>query len=156
MTPARSIERRTTDVTRRSAATLVVHGLLVLFVGLLAGAPFGAAIVNGWSDDSVRAWKLAHLEGLQNGILLLALAGASPWMKLGARAERVVVWGAVLAAWGNALGAGLGAMVGQRGLAPQGPLGNWLVFIAFMFGMWGLLIAVPIAAVGAWRARSEK
>jgi hypothetical protein len=139
-------------VTRRSAAQLVWHGLLVLFVGLLAGAPFGAAIVNGWGDDAVRAWKLAHLEGLQNGILLLALAGASTWMVLSRRAERVVVWGAALAAWGNVLGAVLGALVGQRGLAPQGPLSNWLVFIAFMFGMWGLLIAVPVAALGAWRA----
>jgi len=140
-------------MTRHGAATLVAHGCLVLFVGLLAGAPFGAAIVNGWGDEAARAWKLAHLEGLQNGILLLALAGTSPWMALSPRAERIVVWGAVLAAWGNGLGAGLGAISGQRGLAPQGPLSNWLVFIAFMFGMWGVLIAVPVAAVAAWRAR---
>jgi len=86
---------------QRAAALLVFHGLLVLFAGLIAGAPFGAAIVNGWGDEAVRAWRLAHLEGLQNGILLLALAGASRWLALGATAEKVVLWGAVLAAWGN-------------------------------------------------------
>ncbi|MEO8604098.1 MAG: hypothetical protein ABI629_16100 [bacterium] len=138
-------------MTRRAAALLVLNGLLVLFVGLLAGAPFGAALVNGWGDDAVRAWKLAHLEGVQNGVMLLAFAAASSWITLGARGEQVVLWGAILAAWGNVLGAGLGAIVGQRGLAPQGPLGNWLVFIGFMFGMWGVLIAVPVAAAGAWR-----
>ncbi len=138
-------------MTQRAAALLVFNGLLVLFAGLVAGAPFGAALVNGWGDDAVRAWKLAHLEGLQNGILLLALAGASSWMALGRRGEKAVLWGAVLAAWGNLIGAVLGALTGQRGLAPQGPLSNWLVFIAFMFGMWGVLIAVPVAARGAWR-----
>jgi hypothetical protein len=65
----------------------------------------------------------------------------------------VVVWGAVLSAYGNVIGAGLGAVSGQRGLAPQGPLANWLVFIAFMFGMWSVLIALPVAARGAWQRR---
>lgn len=73
----------------------------MLFLGLLCGAPYGAAIVGGWGDEPVRAWKLAHMEGVQNG------------------------------------------------LAPEGPLANWVVFVAFMFGMWGVLIAVPLAAGGA-------
>jgi hypothetical protein len=135
------------------ASKIALHGLAVLFVGLLCGAPYGAAIVGAWGDEPVRAWKLAHMEGVQNGILLLALAGVSRWMVLGARQEAIVVWGAILAGWGNVLGAALGAITGQRGLAPEGPLANWLVFIAFMFGMWGVLIAVPVAAHGvlAWR-----
>jgi len=29
------------------------------------------------------------------------------------------------------------------------------VFVAFMFGMWGVLIAVPVAAGGAWRRMRE-
>lgn len=138
-------------MTARAARLLAFNGLLVLLVGLLAGGPYGAAIVQGWGDEAVRAWKLAHGEGIQNGILALALAGSARWIALGARGEGVVVWGTVLAAWGNAIGAVLGAVLGYRGLAPQGPLGNWLVFVAFMFGMWGVLIAVPVAAAGAWR-----
>jgi hypothetical protein len=136
-------------MTSRGATLLTLHGLAVLFLGLLAGAPYGAAIVGGWGDEPVRAWKLAHMEGVQNGILLVALAGVGRFLRLGARAESVVVWGASLAAWGNVLGAALGAVTGYRGLAPEGPLANWLVFVAFMFGMWGVLIAVPVAAWGA-------
>jgi hypothetical protein len=143
-------------MSREAATTLVLHGLVVLFIGLVAGAPYGAALVNGWGAEAERAWKLAHMEGVQNGIMVLALAGASAWLALGARAERVVVWGAVLAAYGNTLGALLGALVGQRGLAPQGPLANWVVFVAFMFGMWGVLIAVPVAAKGAWNRLREQ
>jgi hypothetical protein len=143
-------------MTRRAATLLALNGLVVVFLGLLAGAPYGAAIVGGWGADAERAWKLAHAEGVQNGLLLLALAGASAWIALGDAAEEVVVWGAVLAAYGNVVGAGLGAIVGQRGLAPAGPASNWLVFLCFMFGMWGVLIAVPVAAWGAWnRLRGE-
>ena len=137
-------------MTRDAAVTLTLHGLIVLLLGLLCGAPYGAAIVGGWGDEAVRAWKLAHLEGVQNGILVLALAGVGGFLRLGRGEEKVVVWGAVLAAYGNVVGALLGALTGRRGLAPEGPLANWLVFVAFMFGMWGLLIAVPLAAKGAW------
>jgi hypothetical protein len=138
-------------MSRTAAAGLVFNGLAVLFIGLLCGAPYGAALVEGWGEEAARAWKLAHMEGVQNGILLIALAGAAHWLTLGATGERVVVWGAGLAAWGNTVGALLGALTGMRGLAPQGPAANWLVFVAFMFGMWGVLIAVPVAAAGAWR-----
>jgi len=139
-------------MTRRGAATLALHGLIVLFLGLLCGMPYGAAIVGGWGEEPLRAWKLAHMEGVQNGILVLALAGAAGFFALSARSERIVVWGAILAAYGNILGAVIGALSGYRGLAPEGPLANALVFVAFMFGMWGVLIAVPLAAYGvlAW------
>ena len=143
-------------MSERAAARLAFHGLVILLLGLLAGAPYGAAIVQGWGVEAERAWKLAHLEGVQNGILVLALAGAARLLSLANAAEKTVVWGAILAAYGNAIGGILGAVSGQRGLAPQGPVTNWIVFIAFMFGMWGLLIAVPVAAIGAWnRLRSR-
>lgn len=139
-------------MTRHGGALLVLNGLLVLLIGLLAGAPYGAAVVEGWGAEAERAWKLAHMEGVQNGLLTLVLAAIGGRLVLGARAERIVVWGVVLAAWGNTVGALLAALTGARGLAPQGPAANWLVFVAYMFGMWGVLIAVPIAVRGAWRA----
>lgn len=138
-------------MSRQAAAMLTFNGLVVLLLGLIAGAPYGAALVGNWGEEAARAWKLAHAEGVLNGIMVLALAGCAHWLTLGRSAERVVVWGAVLAAYGNVIGATLGALTGQRGLAPQGPAANWLVFLAFMFGMWGVLIALPVAASGAWR-----
>lgn len=140
-------------MSRQAAAMLTFNGLVVLFLGLIAGLPYGAALVGNWGEEAARAWKLAHAEGVLNGIMVLALAGVAPWLALGRGAERVVVWGAVLAAYGNVVGATLGALTGQRGLAPQGPAANWVVFVAFMFGMWGVLVAVPVAARGAWRQR---
>lgn len=138
-------------MSRRTAAMMAFNGLVVLFLGLLAGLPYGMALVDHWGDEAARAWKLAHAEGVLNGILVVALAGGASWLALGRTAERVVAWGAVLAAYGNVAGATIGALTGQRGLAPQGPAANWVVFVCFMFGMWGVLVAVPVAAAGAWR-----
>ena len=137
-------------MSERTATVLAFNGLLVLLAGLLAGVPYGTAIVGAWGDEPVRAWKLAHMEGVQNGILALAVAGCSRWISLGRRGEKTVLWGVVLAAWGNVLGATFGAITGTRGLAPEGPLANAIVFVGFMFGMWGVLIAVPVAARGVW------
>lgn len=61
------------------------------------------------------------MEGIQNGILVLALAGCGRFLRLGPGAAGVMTWAVVAAAYGNVLGAGLGAFVGERGLAPTGP-----------------------------------
>ena len=60
-------------MTRQAAAMLTFNGLVVLFLGLLAGAPYGAALVDGWGDEAARAWKLAHGEGVLNGLLTARL-----------------------------------------------------------------------------------
>ena len=42
-------------MSREAAAMITFNGLLVLLFGLLAGAPYGAALVDGCVDDAVRA-----------------------------------------------------------------------------------------------------
>lgn len=42
------------------ARYLLFNGSIVLLVGLLCGAPYGAAIVKKQNDEVIRAWKLAH------------------------------------------------------------------------------------------------
>ena len=57
-----------------------------LFFGAMLVAPLmtpllanSAAIVEGWGERAVAAWKLVHLEGLLNGMLLM-IVGATYWM----------------------------------------------------------------------------
>jgi hypothetical protein len=56
---------------------LILHGSIVLLVGLLSGAGFGTAIVRGKSEAAARAWRVAHSGLLMGGVLLLALAGSA-------------------------------------------------------------------------------
>jgi hydroxylaminobenzene mutase len=90
---------------------LAWHGALLLLIGMLTGL-VEAQFAN------VRMGLAAHLEGVMNGILLLALAAAWQRLRLGARAERTT-FGLLLygtyANWGFTT---LSAVWGTVGLSP--------------------------------------
>src|SRR5207247_10030538 len=88
----------------RLRALLVANGALVFMVGLVAGFPFTFVILGKivlWPlpgalgvhlPGDVRGWRMAHLAGILNGLTLIAVASAAPWLTLGHRASAWVVW----------------------------------------------------------------
>src|SRR5207248_1591905 len=60
---------------------LVLHGGIVLLIGLLCGAPLGSAVVRGKGEEAVRAWRVAHTSLVTGGILLLAVAAIAADLK---------------------------------------------------------------------------
>ena len=60
---------------------LAFHGCLVLLLGLVGGIGFSyAAAVADTSSELYRVWKFVHLEGIVNGLVVLAAAGI--WHKI--------------------------------------------------------------------------
>jgi hypothetical protein len=139
----------------RTAATLVLHGVIVIALGLVAGFPYATAVTSGADAETVRAWRMAHLEGLLNGMLVVALGAATPLLQLRAAQERWLRVGALAAGYGNVLAASLGAATRVRGLVPEGPLANWIVYVGFVVAIGGVVLALAIAALGAKRALSS-
>src|ERR1051325_916514 len=70
---------------------MVFHGAVVVLLGMLAGFPY-AFVVTGDMGGSERAWRMAHLEGVLNGLLLLAVAGVGGRLALSAREGTVLMW----------------------------------------------------------------
>mgnify|MGYP003694112701 CR=1 FL=1 len=58
----------------RLRARLVFHGAVVVMLGLLAGFPH-AFVLTGQLVGEERAWRMAHLEGLLNGMLMMLAGG---------------------------------------------------------------------------------
>lgn len=143
-------------MTNRSARTLVLHGIAVIALGLLAGFPYATAVTGGADGETVRAWRMAHLEGLLNGMLVVALGAATPLLRLGDAQLRWLRIGALAAGYGNVLAASLGAATRARGLVPEGPLANWIVYVGFVVAIVGVVLALAIAALGAKRALSAE
>lgn len=135
----------------RRASRLVLHGALVTLAGLLAGFPY-AMVVTGDLAGEERAWRMAHLEGVLNGLLMLAAAAVGGRLALGAGEQRALFVGLVVAGWGNVVAAALAAIYGVRGLEPAGPLANLAVFALFTAAVVGVLVAVALVAIGAARA----
>ncbi len=104
-----------------------------------------------------RAWNMAHLEGITNGLILIALAAVAPMVKLGAKGQTWLFWSSLTYAWLFTLPAIANAVFGTRGLEfGGGPFpGNVTINnIIYLFG-WPPILAVHIGfglfAWGAWQ-----
>jgi len=131
---------------------LILHGGVILLAGLLAGVPFGRAIVQGKSEAAVRAWRIAHSGLTMGGLLLLIVALVMPQLQLGASARAVLVWAFVASGYGFAIALPLGAHYGHRGLTFAPPFLNQFVYFGNMIGVVGSLAGTLILLWGAYAA----
>ena len=87
-------------MTDRLQSLLVAHGALIFLVGLIAGFPFAFQILGrielwpipGFLDIQIpgdyRGWRMAHLEGILNGILLMGIGVLGSRLRLTDRAAQ--------------------------------------------------------------------
>ncbi len=141
---------------RRSLLVLNGVGLLIsavvsgwLYFFFLLGAydlwPFFTDIPAEIPGDR-RAWNMAHMEGITNGAILIAIGAAGGFIRLGDRAQTVLFWSCLAFGWLFTLPAIANAMAGTRGLEFGGgpfPGDVTLNNIIFVFG-WPAMIGVHI------------
>jgi len=135
-------------VEKKLRASLIFHGAIVIILGLLAGFPY-ALVLQGQMQGEPRAWSMAHLEGVLNGLLCLGAAGAFGKLALSAGQMRLMTWSFILMAYGNVVASVIGAVTGQRGLELAGPMSNMVVFALFMIAVVLVLVALALLAYGA-------
>ena len=134
------------------AKYLLLHGSIVLLVGLLCGVPFGRAIVRGAAEDAVRAWRVAHSGLSMGGVLLLAVAAAIPLVELSVTLAWSLVWAFVASGYGFAVALPLGALCRHRGLTGAPPLINRAVYLGNMVGVVGSLLGTVLLIAGSYAA----
>jgi hypothetical protein len=128
---------------------LILHGGIVLLVGLLSGAGLGSAISRDRSEAALRAWRVAHSGIVMGGVLLLALAPVMPHLRLGAAALTTLVWSFVSSSYAFAIVLPLGAHYGHRGLSPAPPFLNRVVYAGNIIGAAGSLVGTLLLVWGA-------
>jgi len=132
----------------RLRARMIYHGAVVVMLGLLAGFPH-AFVLTGQLAGEERAWRMAHLEGLLNGMLVLLAAAASSWLVLSARQQAWLAGSLVAAAYGNVIASTLGATFGVRGLGLTGPPANAVMNLLFWVAIGGVFVGVGLLIAGA-------
>jgi hypothetical protein len=135
----------------RLRARMVFHGAVVVMLGLLAGFPH-AFVLTGQIAGEERAWRMAHLEGLLNGFVVLIAAAVADWLALSPRQHGWLVWSLVAAAYGNVIASVLGATFGVRGLALVPPVANIVMNLLFWVAIAGILAGVGLMILGARNA----
>lgn len=135
----------------RLRARLVFHGAVVVMLGLLAGFPH-AFVLTGQIAGEERAWRMAHLEGLLNGMLMMLAAAVAGSLALSPRQWTWLFWSLVAAGYGNVVASVLGATFGVRGLALAAPPANVIMNLLFWVAIGGILAGVGLLIVGARNA----
>jgi len=137
---------------RARPETMIFHGAVVILLGLLAGFPY-ALVVTGSLAGSERAWRMAHLEGVLNGLLVIVVAAVWDRLALDGWKRDVLAWSLVLMAYGNVVASVIGATFAVRGLEPGGSPSNTLVYLLFMMAVVGIVVGIGLVAEGAWKRR---
>jgi len=132
----------------RLRARLVFHGAVVVMLGLLAGFPH-AFVLTGQLAGEERAWRMAHLEGLLNGMLTMLAGAVGGALVLSASQQRWLLWSLLAAAYGNVIASVLGASAGVRGLALAGPPANVVMNLLFWVAIAGVFVGVALLVAGA-------
>lgn len=116
--------------TNNAQARLAMHGCIVLLLGLLGGIGFSyAAAVADTSSELYRIWKFVHLEGIINGIVVLATAGFWHTLPQEQKAVKIGKWTLLIGAYCNAIGPWLTALfIGHRVIQPQTAFESFVVY----------------------------
>ncbi len=154
-------------MTARLRSLMIAHGALVFLVGLAAGFPFAFVILGkialwpipGAVDvtlpGDVRGWRMAHLEGILNGLTLIAVAAVGDHLRLSQRSQAWVAWGLIITAWGNIVASVIGPIFGGRGLEFGGGLANSLMYLLFVAAIVTVMVAMWLVFRAAWDAARE-
>jgi hypothetical protein len=100
---------------------------------------------------------MAHLEGITNGTMLIAIGAAGGYIRLGERAQAVLFRASLAFGWLFTLPAIANALFGTRGLEfgggpfPGDVTINNIIFLAGWPAMIGVHLAVALLLWGAWQ-----
>ena len=136
----------------------VVSGWIYFFflLGAIDLWPFVTDIPVAITGDR-RAWNMAHLEGITNGTLFIAIAMSVRFVRLGARAQSWLFWSTLAFGWFFTGPAIANAMFGTRGLEfgggpfPGNVVINNMIFLAGWPAVIGVNISFGLLLWGAWQ-----
>jgi hypothetical protein len=140
---------------KRAQLQILLHGLIVLLVGLLCGLPYGQAITQAWGENAVRAWRFAHLGLIVVGMWLLVVAGVSRLLVLSHWNLGLLVYSIVTSAYGFTVALVVAAVGDVRGLEAEGPVLNMVAFLANSVAALASLVWVVLMIIGTTAALRE-
>jgi hypothetical protein len=145
-------------MTRRRSALLIFNAALVLLASCFVGVPYGEARKEQTGQDTwfnvpgtATQWELAHLEGLLNSTLAIALAAVLIRLPMSRRSETVIFWSFVALPWGNAVGGVLAALGDDDSFSTDLVKHNPIAMLFYGAAALGAFVGFAETARCAWR-----
>jgi hypothetical protein len=106
--------------------------------------------------DDGRAWRMAHMEGITQGLLLMAFGIGGQFMRLSPKQYLWLFWSSLVTAWLFTVPTIFNAIFGTRGLAfgggPfKGGMANDIISLPGWPPVTAVHIMLGLAAWGVWR-----
>jgi len=132
------------------ARYLLFNGSIVLLIGLLCGAPYGAAIVKKQSDEVIRAWKLAHGALSLGATTEIAMSSVFSLLSV----DRSILWAIcisyIISGYGFCFALVIEPFVGDRGLSWTGTWSNKVVYVGNIIGAASSLLGTCILVYASY------
>ncbi|MCF4167175.1 hypothetical protein L2U69_16115 [Zavarzinia compransoris] len=138
---------------------LIGHGALLIFAAGVIGFGFLFFLMGKialwpipWEVDyqmpgTYDAWRMAHMEGIANGLLLWLTCAVLPLLPFGAKGRRRIALAMIVIAWTIVVASALDPLFPEsRGLQFGGPLTNQFAFFLFYVGVLGAMIVPALIA----------
>lgn len=124
---------------------IVLHGSIVLIVGLLCGLPSVVEV----STQSGRMWQATHSALLILGVWLLATAAVLPLLLLAEREASALVGSLVLMAYSFTAAVLIQAATGTRAFGPDASPVTTVAFGANVLAVLGAFLSAALTLMGA-------
>ena len=132
------------------ARYLLFHGVIVLLLGLLAGIPYGKAILREKSEKLILAWRVAHSALSMGAILMFALVPILPLLSVDLKIQWSIAVLFIISGYAFSFALYLGPNVGHRGLSYRGPLLAKTVYFGNSIGALTSLLGTFVLLFAAW------
>lgn len=129
---------------------LMFHAGVVLMLGMLCGIPLAMVLLN-YIPGNIADWRIAHMEGLTNGILALVVAAISGHLVLSDRKYKLLVWSLIITAYGNVGYGWVRGLFSVKGLDFAPPMANQVAAILGGVPVITAFIAVFLVIWGAYK-----
>jgi len=127
---------------------LVLHGAIILLVGLLCGY---AAVAEEVSRSG-RTWQAAHSALLLTGVWLIATAAVLPLLELPRRERTALLLSLTGGAYSFLTAVVIQAATGVRAISPEVSGISLVAFAANVLAVLGTILAASLTVLGAWNA----
>jgi hypothetical protein len=132
---------------------LIRHGAIVAFLGCLAGLAY-TFVVTGELAGSIRAWHLAHIQGVMIGILILAVSSLVNRVNLDDKKLWILAYAFVITGYCYSIGPVFGAVMGVRGIEPVLPVANIVFYVSNTIASLSVLVGLGMTIFGARKNRT--
>ncbi len=132
-----------------NARQLAFHAVVILALGMVSGFIWGNVMADPEASvTQAAAWRLAHIEGFANGVLMLVIALSYSLLNPNQKAERLIRYGMIIVGYSNILASMYGGIFDGRGTMPtaNSTVHDLVVFYAFIPGVIAIFVVLGAMA----------